>query len=133
MSIINSTIEKLDLKRFFQGEGPQAQPIHFHQRRVYILPTRQGYVFALLLLIMLVGSINYSNSLGYMLTFLLASLTVMTILYTYRNLLNLKVSIGNIEPVYCQQNITVPFHFNSILYDRFSVSIQYGMKKKITF
>lgn len=125
MSLLSASIEKLDLKKFFQGDGPQQQPVRLHQKKVYILPTRQGVIFALLLIVMLVGSINYNNSLGFMLTFLLASLSVITILYTYRNLLNLKVSIGHLDPVYCYQHLSIPFIFQNINYDRFSLSVSY--------
>lgn len=85
---------KLKLQRFFVGEGPQQTPYLLTQRRVYILPTKQGFAFAFLLFIMLLGSINYSNSLGYFLTFLLASLSVVTIFHTYNNLL--KLSFGGV-------------------------------------
>lgn len=131
MSIISATIDRFNLGRFFRGEGPQPQPVHLHQRKVYILPTRQGLIFALLLLLMLVGSINYSNSLGFMLTFLLASLSVIAILYTYRNLLNLQISVANIDPVYCLQTTMVPFLFTNIIYERFSVSLSYENQQNV--
>jgi uncharacterized protein (DUF58 family) len=133
MSIISTAIERFDLRRFFRGEGPQRQPVTLHQKKVYIFPTRQGMVFGILLLLMLLGSINYGNSLGFILTFLLASLTVITILYTYRNLLDLKISIGNIEPVYCQQAMSVPFIFTNTHYARFSISLSYSKHPDITF
>ena len=87
-------LEQLNLDRFFIGEGPFTGPVNLTQRRIFILPTRQGVLFAIVLLIMLIGSINYNNSLGYLLTFLLASLAVVSILHTYRNLLSLKISVG---------------------------------------
>ena len=39
----------------------QAGPVQVSRRRVYILPTRYGYGFAILLLVMLLGAMNYSN------------------------------------------------------------------------
>lgn len=133
MNLFSTSIDKLNLKRFFQGEGPQPQPVLLHRRKVYILPTRQGMVFALLLVLMLVGSINYNNSLGFMLTFLLASLSVIAILYTYRNLLDIEVSIGHIEPVYCQQTVSIPFIFQNNNYDRYSIKLSYGKQNEIEF
>ena len=44
------------------------------RRRIYILPTRQGYAFALLLLLLFLWSINYSNSTGF--TFLLSAVAL---------------------------------------------------------
>ena len=96
---------KLDLKRFFVGEGPQKPPYFLHHRRVYILPTKQGLIFALLLFIMLLGSINYSNSLGYFLTFLLASLAIVAIFHTYNNLLHLSIGPAICPPVFAGKNL----------------------------
>ena len=60
-----------------------------NRRRVYILPTRQGLAFCAVALVMLIGAINYNNSLGYLLTFLLASLAMVSMLHAYRNLAGL--------------------------------------------
>lgn len=93
---------KFNLQRFFVGEGPLKAPYLLTQRRVYILPTKQGFAFALLLFIMLLGSINYSNSLGYFLTFLLAILSVVTIFHTYNNLLKLSFGPAICKPVFAE-------------------------------
>ena len=51
-------------------------------RSLYILPTRQGLLLALILLLMLAGSINYGSNLGHLVTFLLSGLWLTTILHT---------------------------------------------------
>lgn len=48
---------------------PAALPWSVNRRRVYILPTRFGVGFALLCVVMLLGAMNYSNSMGFALTF----------------------------------------------------------------
>jgi uncharacterized protein (DUF58 family) len=83
-----------------RGKPPEASPITLGQRRVYVLPTRAGLGFAAALLTMLIGSINYNLSLGYVLTFLLAGLGIVAILHTFRNLVRLKVSRGRTPPVF---------------------------------
>lgn len=70
----------------FPPRGPEAEPVVLGQRRVYILPTPAGVAFGLTILLMLVGAINYNLSLGYILTFLLAGMGVVSILHTWRNL-----------------------------------------------
>jgi uncharacterized protein (DUF58 family) len=55
---------------------PATDSLLLTQRNVYILPTRPGWMLALTLLVMLVGSINYQLNLGYLLTFLLAGSAV---------------------------------------------------------
>ena len=66
------------------------------RRNIYILPTRQGVAFGAVLLLMLLGSVNYNNGLGYALSFLLASLVLVSLIHTYRNLagLGLRLTAG---------------------------------------
>ena len=71
------------------------------RRRIYILPTYYGVLFAMLLMLLLVGATNYNNSLGFILTFLLTSIGLVSIIHTYRNLLQLKISSGKASPVFC--------------------------------
>jgi uncharacterized protein (DUF58 family) len=79
---------------------PEAVPVVLSQRRVYVLPSRAGLLYALSLLVMLIGAINYTLSLGYGLVFLLTSLGVVTILHSFRNLAGLAISVGAAEPVF---------------------------------
>jgi len=67
---------------------------------VYILPTRYGWSYAGVLLVMLVGSVNYNNSLGHLLTFLLGSLALVSMLHTQRNILNLRLRAGHVSPAF---------------------------------
>ncbi len=80
----------------FQLHGRESGVIVLVQRRVFILPTRQGLMFAVVLLVMLTGSINYTLGLGFVLTFLLAALGVNAMIHTFRNLANLQ---GNGRPL----------------------------------
>jgi len=136
---------RFSLRRFLKGEGPETGPIHLVQRRVYILPTKRGIFFAVALFVMLIGSLNYNNNLGFTLTFLLASLSIVAInnlgftltfllaslsivaiLHTYRNLLHLSVDVGHITPVFCGDLVRVPVILdNSNHPDRFSVRLDF--------
>ena len=69
-------------------------------RRVYIVPTQLGWLYALTLLILLIGSINYALSLGFALTFLLAGMGLVGMVHTARNLARMGVSVGRAEPVF---------------------------------
>ena len=89
--------------RAWWSEGNRATehgPITLGHRRVYIMPTRIGMMFAATLVIMLVGSINYVLSLGFMLTFLLAGLALAGMVHTVRNLARLVIVTGRAEPVF---------------------------------
>ncbi|MEX2517145.1 MAG: DUF58 domain-containing protein [Gammaproteobacteria bacterium] len=78
------------------------------RRRVYILPTAAGMLFVVTLIVMLLGAINYDNSLAYVLTFLVASLLLPAILHTYRNLKDLRVSAGPPAAVFAGDNAYFP-------------------------
>lgn len=80
--------------------GVQSGPVRLTQRRIYILPTRHGLLFALLLLLLLIGSINYGLGLGFVLTFLLVSMGLVSILHTWRNLAGLVISSIRIPAVF---------------------------------
>lgn len=81
-------------RRWLARRIPAAASVRLDQRRIFILPTRVGAVFAGVLLLMLLVAINYQNSLAYGLTFLLAAIFVVAILHTYRNLAGLVLKAG---------------------------------------
>ena len=83
-----------------RGAGEARGPIVLGRRRIYILPTRQGLGFAALLMAMLLGSANYDNGLGYVLTFVLASLALVSILHTWANLAGLRLRPVPAQPVF---------------------------------
>ncbi|MBI4987285.1 MAG: DUF58 domain-containing protein [Rhodocyclales bacterium] len=84
----------------FRLYGPEAAPIVLNQRRVYVLPTRAGLVYAAALGLMLIGAINYNLSLGYALIFLLTGLGLVALLHTFRNLVQMEISPGRVESVF---------------------------------
>jgi uncharacterized protein (DUF58 family) len=68
--------------------------------RIYILPTRFGVALAALTFAMLLGSLNYAASLGFFLTFLLASTGLVTMLHCHNNLLKTVVRFAGAQPVF---------------------------------
>lgn len=78
----------------------EASPVELNARRLYILPTRACLVFALLLLGLLVGAINYGLSLAYLFTFWFAGLAVIGMLHTQRNLSGLRLSAQPTQAVF---------------------------------
>src|SRR3984957_2435299 len=71
--------------------GRDSLPIRIHKRRVYILPTRFGLTLALLIVVMLIGGLNYNSNLGLAFGFLMASVALVTMHHCNRNLLGLEV------------------------------------------
>lgn len=79
---------------------PRCASVILDQRRIFILPTRHGVYFCLMLLAIFIGGINYGNSLLLALSFLLTSLFIVSILHTFRNLSGLKIVAGKTEPTF---------------------------------
>lgn len=70
------------------------------RRRIYILPTRYGAIFSVVLFAMLLGSINYAANLAYAMTFLLAGLVLVILNHCHNNLLRLRLRFAGAEPVF---------------------------------
>lgn len=86
----------------------QATPATLAYRSIYVLPTRNGLMFAIMLFVMWLAAINYGNSLIFAFTFLLASVALVSILHTFRNLRGLQVSALPPEPVFAGEMATFP-------------------------
>jgi uncharacterized protein (DUF58 family) len=72
-------------------QGTDLLPVTLQRRRLYILPTRTGLAYGVLLLMMLIAGLNYANSLALLMTFLLAGLALVAMHSCHRNLLGLGV------------------------------------------
>ncbi|NOX09340.1 MAG: DUF58 domain-containing protein [Gammaproteobacteria bacterium] len=83
-------------------------PVTLHGRQIFILPTRAGLGFGLLITLLLIGAINYNNNLIYILTFTLSGLFFIAMLHTYRNLLGLQLTVQQTE--HCFSGAQVAFH-----------------------
>lgn len=91
--------------------GPDRQlPIRLTQRRIFILPSTTGIAYATMLVVMLIGAINYSLSLGHALVFLLAGLGLVAMVHTFRNLAGLSITPGRAEPVFAGETAYFPLH-----------------------
>jgi len=117
----------------FQWRGPEPGGIVLVQRRVFILPTRQGLTFAVVLLVMLAGSINYSLGLGFVLTFLLGALGVNAMIHTFRNLANLRITGGRTRPVFAGDTALFTIHLeNRGDADRYAIGVTHD-RQKVSF
>jgi len=73
-------------------QGSDSVPLTLERRRIYILPTKFGVAYALTAFAMLLGSMNYNNSLGFALTFLLVGLGLVAMHHCHRNLAGLVIA-----------------------------------------
>lgn len=87
---------------------PEPPTIELHRRRPYILPTRFAWLFALMLLALLLGAVNYETSLAFGATFLLAGIGVTGMIHTYRTLHGLRLRFGPAQPVFAGETAQFP-------------------------
>jgi uncharacterized protein (DUF58 family) len=74
--------------------------VFLNQRRVFIVPTGAGAGFAMLLVILLIGSVNYNLGLGFALTFALGTCALVDMYFTYKNLAQLHLRPGRAGAVF---------------------------------
>lgn len=102
------------LTRWVRVERPSASgQVRIGGRRIYILPTRYGMVFGLLLLLTLLGAVNYANNPAFLLTFLLAGLGSNAIFQTWRNLEGVAVTPLPNQPVFAGEAAEFRFLLHS--------------------
>lgn len=81
------------------------------RRRVYIFPTRAGVVLGMMLVVILMGAINYDNALAYVLCFQLGGLFMIAMLHTFHNLAGLQFIGTRAQPVFAGEQA----HFECLL------------------
>ena len=77
---------------WWQSRHPPSPSTTLVQRNVYIVPTPAGWLYGLLLLALLLGSINYQLNLGHLLTFVLAGAGVVALHATHATLRGLCIA-----------------------------------------
>jgi uncharacterized protein (DUF58 family) len=87
--------------------GNTTIPVVLGLRNIYILPTGYGMLYLTVLGAMLIGSINYNNNLGFLLTFLLGSLGLTAMMHTYGMLYGLRLVSAAAAPVFAGESVEV--------------------------
>lgn len=115
-----------------QHSPASADGILLHSRRLYILPTRFGYLFAIMLLVLFLAAINYQNSMAFVLTFMLTALGIISLWYTHKNLLNITIELKTPAPVFAGEPCDFIFsvsHPN--VSTRYAVGLQYDRQTPV--
>lgn len=102
---------------------PESPRIFLHRRRLFILPTRLGYTFALTLALLLLGSLNYGTSLGFVVTFLLAGAGALGMLHTYRNLEGVTLTFAPAPAVFAGETARFPVHVDATDRPRWALTL----------
>lgn len=76
-------------------------------RSIYVIPTRYGFMLGFMLFGLLLGSMNYSNSMAFMLTFLVGGIAILGMHYTYGTMVKLKIDVGSNKPIFAGQSARI--------------------------
>lgn len=81
-------------------QGADAATVTLHRRRLYILPTRLGLTYAVMLMAMLVGGLNYGSNPALAFTFLFAAAGWVAMHQCHANLLGVQCTVQGTAPVF---------------------------------
>ena len=86
--------------------GIDPDPFTLPGRRIYILPTRLGVAFGVMVFAMFLGAMNYANNLALALAFVLGALGLVAMQHSHRNLAGVRLRAAPCEPVFAGQMAT---------------------------
>lgn len=98
------------MESFARPRLPEPLPVRFDRRRVYVLPTGFGLFFALLLLAMLAGALNYNNNPAMLLGLLLTGAALASLVAAQLQLTGLQIVAIEAEPVPAGTPLVVRVH-----------------------
>jgi uncharacterized protein (DUF58 family) len=94
-----------------RGRKPETLPVTLDRRRIYIVPTRAGFGFGLVLVVMLFGALNYQNNAALLLTCLLGAALAGSMLLTWRELHDLTLRSLHAEHGFCDARLPLQLAF----------------------
>jgi len=89
----------------------ESLPILLHRRRIYVLPTRFGAVFAAMLFTMLLGALNYNNNAAVMLTCLIGGSAFLSMFSAFRTLDGLALQAIHAASCFAGETLAVQVNF----------------------
>ena len=107
-------------------------PATLGQKHIYIVPNWYGLLFLLILFGMLIGSVNYNNNLGFLLTFLLGGMMLVGLIHTHKNLKGLRIVSAKTDPVFCGDTAFLECSVSAMGHDRKAVSFCIKNEETVT-
>jgi uncharacterized protein (DUF58 family) len=105
---------------------PEALPIRLDRRRIYVLPTRFGLGFAVLLFVMLLGALNYGNNPAVLFTCLLGSVAGASLFAGFRGASGLVLTRVHAGEAHVGDALAVRLRFDPAARDRASLRVRHG-------
>jgi uncharacterized protein (DUF58 family) len=115
---------------WWEARLPRRDQQTLTQRNLYILPTKAGWSFAAVFLVLLLASINEQINLGYALSFLLSGAAMAALYQTHGNLHGVHMRLGVVRSVHAGQvlRVGISLHNAHQQRGRFGLQITAGHK-----
>jgi uncharacterized protein (DUF58 family) len=97
-----------------QRQGVDTLPLTLASRRIYILPTRPGWIFALLVVVTFIAGMNYGNGLALLFAFWMAGFALVAMVQTQRNLAGTRIISASAEPAFAGECIALSITASSL-------------------
>jgi len=118
--------------RFIHYAELSDQEVMVSHRLIYLPPTRQGVLLGSVLFLMLLGSMNYSNSLGFMFTFLITATAAVSILHSYQNISKLYLRSQHARPVFAGEMAEFPLIIeNRSDNERYAICVSHALSETV--
>jgi uncharacterized protein (DUF58 family) len=113
----------------FLEHRPESGEVFLNQRRVFTLPSKAGWMFGVLLLVLFIASTNYNLNLGFALTFVLAACALVNAFLGFRNLAYLHLLAGPVAPVFAGEEAQFTLHLmNRRRHYRYAIYVGFAAK-----
>ncbi|MEY2843160.1 MAG: hypothetical protein RI920_1197 [Pseudomonadota bacterium] len=113
---------------WWESRIPRRDQQTLTQRNLYILPTKAGWSFGVVFLVLLLASINEQINLGYALSFLLSGTAMAALYQTHGNLHGVRMRLGVVRSVHAGQvlQVGISLHNSHRQRGRFGLQIVAG-------
>jgi len=92
----------------------ESLPILLHRRRIYVVPSRFGLIYSAMLLVMLIGALNYANNPALLLTCLLGAAAFQSVFAGFRTLDGLQLQSLQVGPGYAGGELRMALRFATL-------------------
>jgi uncharacterized protein (DUF58 family) len=95
-------------------QGPDSLPLTLSSRRIYILPTRAGWTFAVLIAVTFAAGMNYGNGLALLLCFWLAGFALVAMVQTQQTLAGARLLAAAARPAFAGETVMLQLQMESL-------------------
>lgn len=84
-----------------------------NRRQLYMLPTKTGWLFSLMVFTLFLASIKFSHQPTFLVTFLLSAIAITSSLHTHKNINQLRLTTHNARPGFVDEYIFFPLSLHN--------------------